>query len=98
MTERASNYVKKGYNTPRKIIERFAPPSENNTSAYINFVCYNDIVYPDKVLCSDGEFIRLCMRIISFESGLSFPQLLRYGICFSFLYNIYIKYNFNLKF
>ena len=32
------NYVKQGYNTPRKIIRRWAPPSENNTEGYVNSV------------------------------------------------------------
>src|SRR5688572_11083785 len=30
-----TNKIKKGYNTIRKIIERYAPPMENNTEAYI---------------------------------------------------------------
>ena len=33
-------YIKDGCNTPRKIIQRWAPPVENNTTAYLNMVCY----------------------------------------------------------
>ena len=32
------NYQRKGYDTIRKIITRWAPPSENNTKAYISAV------------------------------------------------------------
>ena len=32
------NYVKNGFDTPRKIIRRWAPPKENNTEGYINSV------------------------------------------------------------
>lgn len=32
------NYIRRGVDTPRKIITRFAPPSENNTERYIKFV------------------------------------------------------------
>lgn len=32
------NYQRKGYDTIRKIITRWAPPSENNTEAYISAV------------------------------------------------------------
>ena len=31
-------YLKKGYKTPRQIINRWAPPGENNTENYIRFV------------------------------------------------------------
>ena len=33
------NYLKKRIDTPDKIIKRWAPPSENDTEAYINRVC-----------------------------------------------------------
>ena len=33
------NYWKKGYRTPRQIISRWAPPSENNTDGYVKNVC-----------------------------------------------------------
>lgn len=32
------NYIGAGYNSVNKIINRWAPPSENDTRAYINFV------------------------------------------------------------
>ena len=33
------NYNNNGYNTIEKILNRFAPASENNTESYINYVC-----------------------------------------------------------
>ena len=33
-----NNYIKQGYDTVPKIISRWAPQSENNTTAYIDFV------------------------------------------------------------
>lgn len=33
------NYVRRDIDTPAKIIERWAPRSENDTKAYIDFVC-----------------------------------------------------------
>lgn len=42
------NYIRKGIDTPRKIINRFAPPVENPTGSYIRFVCFRAlIVNPD---------------------------------------------------
>lgn len=32
------NYIKNGFDTIEEIIRRWAPPSENDTEAYINFV------------------------------------------------------------
>lgn len=33
-------YQRSGYDTIRKIVTRWAPPSENDTEAYIRFVCH----------------------------------------------------------
>ena len=41
------NYIRKGYNTPRKIITRWAPPTENDTEAYINYVSKTMDISPD---------------------------------------------------
>lgn len=41
------NYIKKGHNTIREIVSRWAPPSENNTDAYIEFVSEETIIDPD---------------------------------------------------
>lgn len=41
------NYIRKGYNTPRKIITRWAPPAENDTQAYIDYVSTVADISPD---------------------------------------------------
>ena len=38
------------YNTIRKIITRFAPPTENNTESYIRNVCKWTGLHPDEVI------------------------------------------------
>lgn len=39
------SYRKKGIFTIRSIVERFAPPVENKTDKYIEFVCINSGIY-----------------------------------------------------
>jgi hypothetical protein len=61
------NYQRKGYDTIRKVISHWAPPTENNTEAYIRtvsdrlFALYNDAKY----VCRGGDFSD--QRITSFE-------------------------------
>lgn len=45
-----ANYIAHGYNTPRKIINRWAPASENVTAAYIVAVCSYCNIRPDDVV------------------------------------------------
>lgn len=42
------NYQRKGYDTIRKIVTHWAPPSENNTEAYITHCC-SHVFVPDDV-------------------------------------------------
>lgn len=61
------NYINKGYNTPRKIINRFAPASENNTSSYLYYV--NSFVSLDDVISyPSDDFVKLCIAICIYES------------------------------
>ena len=62
------NYFVNGYNTVRKIINRWAPGSENPTSRYIDFVANGLGVDPDYKL---GIFrsIDLAYYIFKFELG-----------------------------
>lgn len=73
------NYIIKGYDTPRLIISRFAPSSENHTENYINYVCsylckdyfsYDDILNIDDVPIQykSPEFFSLCRAICMYES------------------------------
>lgn len=43
-------YIRNGYDTIREIITRWAPPSENNTAAYIDFVAEETFISPDTKL------------------------------------------------
>lgn len=43
-------YMQRGDNTISRIIERWAPPTENSTSRYIRFVSKETTIPPDKVL------------------------------------------------
>lgn len=92
------NYVKQGNNTPRKIIERFAPSSENDTSTYLHFVCTPYFFSCDKVIVSIDEVISMALRIIQYESGLSSIELLDdYHIDRDYLVNIFFKYHLKLE-
>lgn len=63
------NYVKRGYNTPAQIIGRWAPSSENNTSAYVDFVCRTlEIKKDDEIDCL-YSLIRLAAVMCLYENG-----------------------------
>lgn len=66
-----------GCNTVSKIINRFAPPSENNTQAYISFVCkghskdINGVLKQDTpISVGSREFFIVASRICFYESRL----------------------------
>ena len=44
------SYRKRGLKTIRQVLERWAPPSENNTDNYISFVCRKISMSPDEEL------------------------------------------------
>lgn len=65
-----SSYHKRGYITISDIISHYAPPSENDTQAYINFICnhvnYYSIAYVD---LSNKELLKSIVRYMClFES------------------------------
>jgi hypothetical protein len=65
------NDINKGKNTVRKLINEYAPPSENNTAQYIKDVCTSIGVTPDQKITSvNGEFLfMLAKAIIKKENG-----------------------------
>lgn len=69
----ANSYIRKGFDTPKEIIARFAPSSENDVDRYLDFVCAIPDLAPETkiVLCSrfPYEFFLLCKRICLYESG-----------------------------
>lgn len=66
-------YISKGYNTIDKIINRYAPSSENNTNAYISTVCKRSGIVKDaKIAASDLVTLSKIVSAISFvENGIS---------------------------
>lgn len=65
-------YIDRGYDTIEKIISRFAPSSENDTSAYINFCCswhYLDVLHPDTKIVTYHDLLCLMVRMAKFENG-----------------------------
>lgn len=61
-------YRKNGSDTIKKIINRWAPPNENNTSEYIKFVCKKTGYEEDKKL-SDVEYYWI-VRAIALMEGM----------------------------
>ena len=62
-------------NSVRKIIAVWAPPSENNTSAYIDFVARSMDVHPDDTLSADRDtLIALASAMTRVEHGKSVPH------------------------
>lgn len=78
-------YITRGYDTPRKIINRFAPSSENDTNSYLHFVCEFMDVSPDtKISFNSFDFFNLCAAICKYESHYDFvPDKYRF-ICKGF--------------
>jgi len=66
-------YNGKGFNTISKIINRYAPSSENNSTAYISTVSARTKIHPDSViLSSDNDTLKKIVAAISYvENGIS---------------------------
>lgn len=62
-------YQKLGLQTIRQIINRWAPPTENNTDAYIAAVSRDMGIGPDTVLLYAASLPRLITAIIRHENG-----------------------------
>jgi hypothetical protein len=66
-----------GYNTIQLIITRYAPPSENNTQAYINSVVSSTGFSATKILTADGPTLFALIRaIINVEVGPQYAHLI----------------------
>ena len=62
--------IKRGANTVNKLITQFAPPSENNTKAYIKNVCKKLGVEESETLEVNEKIIAEIARIIiDYENG-----------------------------
>jgi len=63
-----TNAIRAGYNTPRKLIEHFAPSTENPTEAYIQFICKMTGLQQDGTI--DEKLVDTLTDLISrFECG-----------------------------
>lgn len=63
------NYRKFGLNTIKGIVNRFAPPTENNTDAYLRFVAKETQILLDQKLESEDQYIRLMYAMSVFEGN-----------------------------
>lgn len=80
-------YTKHDCKTLEKIIDRWAPPSENNTSTYIQLVkmrakiSYSFSELPDpRFKCSWPTWSKIIMAMASVENGLDMWQLQKYNV------------------
>ena len=64
-------YHRHGCRTLRQMIDRYAPPSENPTSAYLRFVAERSSVAPDYVIdiTNRALMIEIVSAISHFENG-----------------------------
>lgn len=78
------NYIKKGYDTPNKIILRFAPPCENASVNYVHYVVHDDnnrrYLADDDKLTSLDDFCLFCYRVCRYECHLSAREASQLGI------------------
>jgi hypothetical protein len=63
------SYEREGLNTVEVIIDRWAPPNENNSVAYIDAVCTECSVQPDTVIDVQTTMPYLIKGIIFHENG-----------------------------
>ena len=61
--------------TIRKVVSRWAPPSENNTRSYIDYVARSMDTHPDDDLVVDKDtLIRLASAMTWMEHGQAIPR------------------------
>lgn len=72
-----ANKINEGYDTITKIITRYAPPSENDTNAYIEAVSSSSGIPKDQVVTADAATLAKIMRgIIDHENGSDYGKLI----------------------
>ena len=65
-------YIARGFDTPAKILNRFAPKSENNTNRYLDYVCDGSLHPDDNLSVNSLNFYNLCAKICMYESKYDF--------------------------
>lgn len=83
-----TNYIANGYNTIRAIVDRWAPPSENNTENYMSFVCWETFLEPDDIL-TDNTIHDYWTKILILQAMLLMECGKEYDCQ---LINLYINY------
>lgn len=64
-----NNYVKQGFNTLDKVINRWAPPSDNNpTQNYINYVSDKTGLWPNTPI-KPADYVPILEAMAVFEGG-----------------------------
>ena len=69
------HYIKCGYDTPREIIFRWAPPSENNSNAYLRFILDRHFVSENYNIKATDRYVleHLVQAMAYYESCKWFP-------------------------
>ena len=62
------NYIRRGAQTPRQIISRWAPPSENDTASYVRKACQRAGLEPDEPVISWKSLRSLVQAMCWIES------------------------------
>lgn len=84
-------YVNKhGLKTPRQIVNRFAPQSENNVDSYLLYCCNGDRPQFDKPFPTTIYFLMFIQNMLRYES--------RYYVSLSTLLNLKNKYRIEYNF
>ena len=62
------NYIRQGLQTPRQIIGRWAPPTENDTASYVRKACQRAGLMPDEPVNSWPQLRDLIAAMCRIES------------------------------
>lgn len=102
------NYQRKGYDTVSKIITHWAPASENNTKAYIDYVVSDDFIFGsnnsiehnsrDKRITNFVEIRNLCWKMAKFEIGTKYIDSIFQTSKFQTLNRAHTDAEFNYKY
>ena len=76
------NYQREGISTIEDAINKWAPPSENDTGSYVRAVCAQCSIAPDKAVDFRSIMPNLVSAIIMHENGQQpyTPGLINYGV------------------
>ena len=67
------NYIRRGAQTPRQIISRWAPPTENDTASYVRKACQRAGLDPDEPVISWKSLRSLVQAMCWIESQYAPP-------------------------